>query len=325
MYIVTGGAGFIGSAFVWKLNQLGIDDILVVDNLGSTQKWKNLVNLRYYDYIHKDEFLEELYSNRFSRIEAIVHMGACSSTTELDADYLMENNFHYTKELSKFCLANNIRFIYASSAATYGDGSLGFSDEHSIIPRLKPLNMYGYSKQLFDLWALKKGILDKIVGIKFFNVYGPNEYHKGDMKSVVCKAFYQIRETGKLKLFKSYKPEYKHGEQKRDFVYIKDCVDVMAWFLEKKDVNGIFNLGTGEARTWNDLAKAVFSAMGVDTNIDYIDMPLAIRDKYQYFTQAEMKKLKDAGYNKDFTSLEDAVKDYIQNYLAKDNQYLTSI
>ncbi len=325
MYIVTGGAGFIGSAFVWKLNELGIDDILIVDNLGTTQKWKNLVNLRYYDYLHKDDFLEELYASRFSRIESIIHMGACSSTTELDADYLMDNNFHYTKELAKYCLANNIRFIYASSAATYGDGSLGFSDDHSIIPKLKPLNMYGYSKQLFDLWALKKEILDKIVGIKFFNVYGPNEYHKGDMKSVVCKAYYQIKETGKLKLFKSYKPEYKDGEQKRDFVYIKDCVDVMAWFLERRDVNGIFNLGTGKARTWNDLAKATFSAMGLETNIEYIDMPEAIRDKYQYFTQADMKKLQDAGYKRKFTSLEDAVKDYVQNYLSKENQYLTSI
>ncbi len=325
MYIVTGGAGFIGSAFVWKLNELGIDDILIVDNLGTTQKWKNLVNLRYYDYLHKDDFLEELYASRFPKIESIIHMGACSSTTELDADYLMDNNFHYTKELAKYCLANNIRFIYASSAATYGDGSLGFSDDHSIIPKLKPLNMYGYSKQLFDLWALKKEILDKIVGIKFFNVYGPNEYHKGDMKSVVCKAYYQIKETGKLKLFKSYKPEYKDGEQKRDFVYIKDCVDVMAWFLERRDVNGIFNLGTGKARTWNDLAKATFSAMGLETNIEYIDMPEAIRDKYQYFTQADMKKLQDAGYKRKFTSLEDAVKDYVQNYLSKENQYLTSI
>jgi len=325
MYIVTGGAGFIGSAFVWKLNELGIDDILIVDNLGTTQKWKNLVNLRYYDYLHKDDFLEELYASRFPKIESIIHMGACSSTTELDADYLMDNNFHYTKELAKYCLANNIRLIYASSAATYGDGSLGFSDDHSIIPKLKPLNMYGYSKQLFDLWALKKEILDKIVGIKFFNVYGPNEYHKGDMKSVVCKAYYQIKETGKLKLFKSYKPEYKDGEQKRDFVYIKDCVDVMAWFLERRDVNGIFNLGTGKARTWNDLAKATFSAMGLETNIEYIDMPEAIRDKYQYFTQADMKKLQDAGYKRKFTSLEDAVKDYVQNYLSKENQYLASI
>ena len=325
MHIVTGGAGFIGSAFVWKLNELGIDDILIVDNLGTTQKWKNLVNLKYYDYIHKDDFINKLHPNRFSKIESIIHMGACSSTTELDADYLMDNNFHYTKSLAKFCLANNIRFIYASSAATYGDGSLGFSDDHNIIPKLKPLNMYGYSKQLFDLWALKKEILDRVVGIKFFNVYGPNEYHKGDMKSVVCKAYYQIKETGKLKLFKSYKPEYKDGEQKRDFVYIKDCVDAMAWFLERRDVNGIFNLGTGMARTWNDLAKATFSAMGLETNIEYIDMPEAIRDKYQYFTQADMKKLQDAGYKQEFTSLEDAVKDYIQNYLSKENQYLTSI
>jgi ADP-L-glycero-D-manno-heptose 6-epimerase len=341
MYIVTGGAGFIGSAFVWQLNRMGIEDILIVDNLGRTEKWKNLVNLKYLDYVHKNNFLELMEKNKFQDVTAIIHMGACSSTTEADADYLMENNFHYSQKLAEFCLENDIRFIYASSAATYGDGKLGFDDDHALknypvlnsygyrgsiiknyLTELRPLNMYGYSKHLFDLWAQKKGLLDKIVGLKFFNVFGPNEYHKGDMKSVIAKAYSQIKDTGKLKLFKSYRPEYGDGEQKRDFIYVKDCVRVMAWFLENKEVNGIFNLGTGKARTWNELARAVFEAMHQKPNIEYIEMPENIRDKYQYFTEAKMDKLKRTGCPCDFMSLEEAVKDYIQKYLSQDDPYL---
>ncbi|MBT8763025.1 ADP-glyceromanno-heptose 6-epimerase [Desulfohalobiaceae bacterium Ax17] len=322
MYIVTGGAGFIGSAFVWQLNQMGIERILIVDNLGRTEKWKNLVNLKYLDYEHKDKFLDLVLKNKLPAITAIIHMGACSSTTELDADYLMENNFHYTQKLARYCLENNARFIYASSAATYGDGTLGFDDDHAGLANLKPLNMYGYSKHLFDLWAQKKGLLDKIVGLKFFNVFGPNEYHKGDMKSVIAKAYSQIKDTGKLKLFKSYRPEYGHGEQKRDFIYVKDCVQVMAWFLEHKEINGIFNLGTGKARSWNELARAVFVAMHREPSIEYIEMPESIRDKYQYFTQARMDKLKAAGCPCSFMSLEEAAKDYVQNYLSQDDPYL---
>jgi len=322
MYIVTGGAGFIGSAFVWQLNQMGIDRILIVDNLGRTEKWKNLVNLKYLDYEHKDKFLDLLLKNKLPAITAIIHMGACSSTTEPDADYLMENNFHYTQKLARYCLENNARFIYASSAATYGDGTLGFDDDHAGLTNLRPLNMYGYSKHLFDLWAQKKELLDKIVGLKFFNVFGPNEYHKGDMKSVIAKAYSQIKDTGKLKLFKSYRPEYGHGEQKRDFIYVKDCVQVMAWFLEHNEINGIFNLGTGKARSWNELARAVFEAMHREPSIEYIEMPENIRDKYQYFTQARMDKLKVAGCPCSFMSLEEAAKDYVQNYLSQNDPYL---
>jgi ADP-L-glycero-D-manno-heptose 6-epimerase len=322
MYIVTGGAGFIGSAFVWQLNQMGIEDILIVDNLGRTEKWKNLVNLKYLDYVHKNNFLELMEKNKFQDVTAIIHMGACSSTTEADADYLMENNFHYSQKLAEFCLENDIRFIYASSAATYGDGTLGFDDDHAGLKNLRPLNMYGYSKHIFDLWAQKKGLLDKIVGLKFFNVFGPNEYHKGDMKSVLAKAYSQIKQTGKLRLFKSYRPEYGHGEQKRDFIYIKDCTQVMAWFLEHKEANGIFNLGTGKARSWNELARAVFEAMHQKTNIEYIDMPESIRDKYQYFTEAKMDKLKKAGCPCTFMSLEKAAKDYVQNHLSQNDPYL---
>ncbi|MCE5212883.1 MAG: ADP-glyceromanno-heptose 6-epimerase, partial [Deltaproteobacteria bacterium] len=255
-------------------------------------------------------------------VDAIIHMGACSSTTERDADYLWHNNYAYTKLLAEWALERNIRFIYASSAATYGDGTKGFSDNHKTIPELKPINMYGYSKQVFDLWALRQKLENKMAGIKFFNVFGPNEYHKGDMSSVIFKAFHQIKETGKVKLFKSYKKEYKDGGQMRDFVYVKDCVNVMWWLLKNPKVNGIFNLGTGQARNWNDLIKAVFTAMKKKTNIEYITMPEALRNQYQYFTEAEMSKLKKTGCPVKFASLEDSVRDYVVNYLQKSDPHL---
>ncbi|MDD3311358.1 ADP-glyceromanno-heptose 6-epimerase [Pseudodesulfovibrio sp.] len=325
MYIVTGGAGFIGSAMIWKLNAMGIEDILVVDNLSTSEKWNNLVGLKYEDYLHRDQFLKFILEDedRFET-EAVIHMGACSSTTEHNADFLMENNYRYTQYVCRHCMAHGARFINASSAATYGNGEFGFDDDHAGIDRLRPLNMYGYSKQLFDLWAKSAGLLDQIVCLKFFNVYGPNEYHKDDMKSVICKAHAQILETGKLKLFKSYRSEYPHGGQQRDFVYVKDCVDIMAWFLEHPEANGIFNIGTGTARSWNDLANAVFAAMGREPAIEYIEMPEVIRDKYQYFTQANMAKLAAAGCDVKMTSLEDGAADYVQNYLDRDNSYLRS-
>jgi ADP-L-glycero-D-manno-heptose 6-epimerase len=325
MYIVTGGAGFIGSAMIWKLNQMGIDDILVVDNLASTDKWKNLVNLKFSDYLHKDQFLKFMAEgdDPFAT-QAVIHMGACSSTTELDADYLMENNLRYTQVLCRFVLKNSVRFLNASSAATYGGGEKGFSDAVEGLENLKPLNMYGYSKHLFDLWAARAGILDRIACLKFFNVFGPNEYHKADMMSVICKAHKQIGQTGGMRLFKSYRPQYPDGGQMRDFVYIKDCVDILWWLLENPQVNGVFNVGTGIARTWNDLARAVFAAMGKAPDISYIEMPEAIRDKYQYRTQADMGKLRAAGYTAPMTSLEDAARDYVTGYLDKDDPYLNS-
>jgi len=323
MIIVTGGAGFIGSAFVWKLNQEGFDDITIVDQLGTDDKWKNIVNRRFINYIHKDDFLQMIGADKVPfKINAIVHMGACSSTTERDADYLWNNNYLYTKTLAEWALKRGIRFIYASSAATYGDGKQGFSDDHKKISQLRPINMYGYSKQVFDLRVLRNSLEKKIAGIKFFNVFGPNEYHKGDMTSVIFKAFHQIRETGKVKLFKSYKKEYKDGGQLRDFVYVKDCVDAMWWLFNNPKANGIYNLGTGKARTWNDLIKAVFTAMKKKTNIAYIEMPESLRNQYQYFTQAEMKKLKAAGCPVKFSSLEDSVRDYVVNYLQNSDQHL---
>ncbi len=323
MYVVTGGAGFIGSAMVWKLNEMGVDEVLVVDELGHDEKWKNLVNRRYVDYVHKDEFMEMLVHDQLPwEIDAVVHMGACSSTTETDADYLMSNNYRYSLALCQYCLENGARFVNASSAATYGDGSKGFSDADETTPGLQPLNMYGYSKQLFDLRSLREGFAEHIASLKFFNVYGPNEYHKGDMMSVACKAYSQIGETGKLKLFQSHRQDYPDGGQMRDFVYVKDCVELMWKLIERPDVNGIINVGTGQARTWNDLAGAVFSAMARPVNVEYIPMPDHLQGKYQYFTQAVMGKLAAAGLDMDWTPVEEGVRDYVQGYLSTEDPYL---
>jgi ADP-L-glycero-D-manno-heptose 6-epimerase len=323
MIIITGGAGFIGSALVWKLNAEGIDDILIVDHLGTSDKWKNLVNRRYKDYVHKDEFLGMVYNSHVPfDAEAVIHLGACSSTTERDADYLWRNNFSYTRHLAEWTHRNDIRFIYASSAATYGDGALGFSDDDDTSLELKPINMYGYSKQVFDLWVLNRCLDNRMAGIKFFNVFGPNEYHKGDMRSVVHKAFGQIQAEGKVRLFKSNRPEYGDGGQMRDFVYVKDCVEVLWWLLQHPDVNGIFNLGTGQARSWNDLMAAVFAAMDRPTSIEYIDMPPGLEGQYQYFTEARMDKLRGTGCPVAFRPLEDAVRDYVVNHLLTKDPYL---
>ena len=323
MIVVTGGAGFIGSVFVAKLNDEGIEDIIVVDELGTSEKWKNLVKRRYADYLDKDAFFDLIEADRVTfPAEAVIHMGACSSTTERDAGYLMENNFHYSCRLAEWARRHGVRFIYASSAATYGDGSRGFSDDDEMTRALKPINMYGYSKQLFDLWVLRNGLVSSVAGIKFFNVFGPNEYHKEDMTSVIFKAFHQIREKGRVGLFKSYKPEYADGGQKRDFVSVKECVEVFWWLLEHRGVNGIFNLGTGQARSWNDLIAAVFAALERPAAIDYIEMPEAIRGQYQYFTEARMDKLRAAGCPVDFPPLEETVGDYIRNHLLKADPYL---
>ena len=320
MIVVTGGAGFIGSAIVWKLNQLDKSNIIIVDELGKDEKWKNLVGLKYDDFVNKLDFIEQVLDDALPyNVDAIIHMGANSSTTEKDADYLLNNNFHYTKELAKFCLEKNIRFIYASSAATYGDGAFGFEDDESKIETLRPLNMYGYSKQLFDLWAMRYKVLDKIVGIKYFNVYGPNEYHKGDMRSVVHKAFEQVRDTGKVRLFRSRNLKYKDGEQMRDFIYIKDAVDMTLYFLDKKDKNGIFNVGAGKARTWNDLVTSLFNAVGKPVNIEYIELPQHLAEKYQYFTEANLSKIKSAGYRQPIASLENGITDYVKHFLLKNS------
>lgn len=314
--IVTGGAGFIGANIIRELNARGQDDVVVVDRLRDGVKWRNLLGLNYEDFIDKSVFREKVLSDAGpNRLEAVIHMGACSATTEDDADYLADNNYRYTRELCTWCLRHGVRFVYASSAATYGDGTLGYDDDHAATPRYRPLNMYGYSKHMFDLWALRSGALDKIAGLKYFNVYGPREEHKGDMRSVVHKAHMQIKETGRVGLFRSYRPEYPDGGQVRDFVYVKDAVDLTLHLVEHRDVNGLFNCGTGEARSWNDLAGAVFAALGREPAIDYIDMPVALRGRYQYHTQADLAKLRASGYDRPFTSLEDGVADYVHTWL----------
>lgn len=314
--ILTGGAGFIGSCFLWKLNQAGENIVIVVDELDSDLKKKNLEGKKYSEYLAKEDFIQKLCQGAIStQAKALFHIGACSSTMETDADYLKKNNFEYSKTLAEWALANNIPFYYASSAATYGDGGLGYSDDDSLTPKLKPLNLYGQSKHKFDAWLIENKLTDKVVGFRYFNVFGPNEYHKGEMRSLVVKAYEQIKRDGKIRLFKSYKPEYKDGEQKRDFVYIKDVVNLMYEFYHEGKVKGIFNVGTGKARTWNDLAKAIFTALDKKSNIEYIDMPELIKDKYQYFTQADLAKLKKTGINYSFTPLEEAIADYVKNYL----------
>ncbi len=322
MIIVTGGAGFIGSAVIWMLNSKGFDDILVVDHLGESSKWKNLVNRKYRDYIHKSKFMEGLDKHYFDGVDAIIHLGACSSTIESDADYLMENNFHYSVTLATHALANNIRFINASSAATYGNGSHGFSDDVAVLANLKPLNMYAYTKHLFDCWAVRTKALPHMASLKFFNVFGPNEYHKKDMRSLINKGFKQIRAKGCLRLFKSYHPDYPDGGQRRDFVYVKDCASVIGWLVENPSVNGLYNLGTGRDRSWDDLAAALFKALDLQANVEYIDMPERIRNAYQNYTCADMHKLKATGCPVRFTELEDAVADYVTNYLQQADPYL---
>lgn len=316
MYIVTGAAGLIGSGIVWGLNCSGIEDLLLVDHLGCSEKWKNLRALKYADYLEKDDFRKKLNSGIFNdtRIEAIIHMGACSATTETDASYLIDNNFNYTKELAEFAVARNIRFIYASSCATYGDGILGYEDNENQLEHLRPLNMYGYSKHMFDLWAKRHGLLKQITGLKFSNVYGCNELHKGEMRSVVCRAFEQITADGKMRLFKSYISEYSDGGQQRDFLYIKDAVKMILFLLNRQDGCGIFNIGSGRAETWNALAEAAFAALDKPINIEYIDMPDHLRGRYQYYTKAAMGKLQSLGYTQEATCLKDAIDDYIRNY-----------
>jgi ADP-L-glycero-D-manno-heptose 6-epimerase len=311
--VVTGAAGFIGRNAVAELNARGETELILVDELGKDEKWKNLVGLKYEEIVSPEEFLGMIEDGAFADARSVIHLGACSSTTEKDADFLLRNNYQYTRVLCNWALSNEIRFVYASSAATYGDGAEGYDDADGVTATLKPMNMYGYSKHMFDLWALKHDLFDHIVGLKYFNVYGPYEEHKGDMRSMVAKSFEQIREAGAVKLFKSYKPEYKDGEQKRDFIFVKDAVDVALHFaLQEPDAaGGLFNCGTGEARTWVDLVTAVYAAMGLPPQIEFVEMPEVLQGKYQYFTQAKVEKLRKAGYTRAFTSLEDGVREYV--------------
>jgi ADP-L-glycero-D-manno-heptose 6-epimerase len=321
--LVTGGAGFIGSALVWALNSRGVTDIVIADFLGTDEKWRNLVTLKFAEYVEADVLRRQLAANpgAFGKFSAVFHLGACSATTEKNAAYLADNNTRFTAEFAAWALHQGARFIYASSAATYGDGAVGMSDTDDRIDRLRPLNMYGYSKHLFDLQAQRQGWLKRIVGVKYFNVFGPNENHKGDMRSLVNKAYGQIQANGQVKLFKSHRPDFRDGEQQRDFLYVKDAVEMTLHFAEAgAGANGLFNLGSGEANTWVTLATAIFTALGRAPAIEFIEMPAILRDKYQYYTCADVGKLRASGYTRPMTPLAAAVKDYVQNYLATDKR-----
>ena len=323
--LVTGGAGFIGSALVWALNRRGCENIVVCDLLGTTEKWRNLTPLRFADYVEATDLLPRLQNGALGKFDLVLHMGACSATTEKDATFLIKNNFEFTKDLAAWSLAKNARFVYASSAATYGDGEAGMEDNETKLDALRPLNMYGYSKHLFDLHAKRTGFLNQLAGLKFFNVFGPNEDHKGDMRSLVHKSFAQVQNEKIIRLFKSYRKDFKDGEQKRDFLYVKDCVAMTLHLAATPKANGLFNIGSGGARSWIDLANSVFAAVNKKPAIKFIEMPETIRDKYQYFTQANLLRLRGAGYVAPVTSLENAVGDYVRNYLVPDRRLDPSV
>lgn len=319
MIIITGAAGFIGSNLVSRLNNEGFSNLVLVDDFSKIEKEKNYVSKKYVEKVERSIFFELLDYN-YKSVDFIFHLGARTDTTEFNKVIFDELNLGYSQEIWKRCAAHNIPLVYASSAATYGMGELGYDDNHEVIPKLKPLNPYGESKNDFDKWVLlQKEAPGFWAGLKFFNVYGPNEYHKGRMASVIFHAFNQISDTKAMKLFRSHHPDFKDGEQKRDFVYVKDVADVMFFLMNNKKNSGIYNLGTGGARTFLDLVTNTFESMDIQENISFIDTPEDIRDKYQYFTEASMSKLRNIGYNKEFTSLEKGVEDYVKNFLIGNN------
>lgn len=318
MYLITGAAGFIGSGVVHALNARGRSDLVLADRFGKGDKWKNLLGARFAEFVDRDFLFERLADADWAPdIDTVIHLGACAVTTETDMDLLYEVNTEYSMDLCQWSLDHGARFVYASSAAVYGDGSLGFSDDHALTPRLRPLNPYGFSKWLFDMWLLEQDYAEEVAGLRFFNVYGPREGHKGPMASVVQRAFPQAREEGRVRLFQSHHPDCADGEQRRDFIYLDDAVNIVLHLAEHKDQNGIFNAGTGRARSFNDLAAALLKALGKPVNIEYFPMPEEIRPRYQYFTQADVGKLTAARKNGAFTSLEDGVRNYVQEYLLK--------
>jgi ADP-L-glycero-D-manno-heptose 6-epimerase len=327
MIIVTGAAGFIGSALVWALNRQGEKNLLLVDDVDHPEKEHNIGHLQYERLVGIKDFRQQLLAGPANaspllgsgasseEIEAIFHLGACSDTTEDDWDYLLDNNVEYTKDIIRWCADTGVRCIYASSAATYGDGQQGFRDDHALFDQLEPLNLYGKSKLMVDIWARDGGYLDRAVGLRYFNVYGPNEQHKEHMQSVIAKKFPQVHEKGYIELFKSEHQDFQDGEQDRDFLYVKDAVAMTLFFLEKPNLGGVYNIGTGKAQTWNDVAAAMFSALNKKPDIRYVGLPANLKDQYQYHTQADMRKLKAAGWKKKGTSLTDAISDYVQSYL----------
>lgn len=315
MIVITGAAGFIASVVAGTLNRNGFDDLVLVDDFSKTQKKENYSCKKYNSLIDRDKFIE-WFEKHHAEIDFVIHLGARTDTTEFDYNVFQKLNVDYTLAIWKICTEHQIPMIYASSAATYGMGELGYIDSHEIVNDLQPLNAYGRSKNEIDKWILKQGNCPPFwAGLKFFNVYGPNEYHKGRMASVILHSFGQINTTGQVKLFRSHRPDYKDGQQLRDFIYVKDVANVILWLMQHKPESGLYNVGTGKARSFFDLADNTFKALHLKTNIQFIDTPLDIRDKYQYFTEAKMDKLRKAGYNKPFTTLEDGVNDYVTNYL----------
>lgn len=317
---VTGAAGFIGSVLTGYLNSLGFENLVLVDDFSEKSKVDNLVGKHYSAKVHRDQFIDWMEEHP---VQAIFHLGARTDTTLMDVEIFKALNLKYSKDIWEYCVEHKVPLVYASSAATYGAGDLGYDDNESIIPGLKPLNPYGVSKQKFDVWALSQMEHPPFwAGLKFFNVYGPNEYHKGRMASVILHAFNNLEQNGNaIKLFRSHNPDYMDGGQMRDFIYVKDLVKVCVWLMEHQVHSGIYNLGTGKARTFNDLAKSVFAALQLPEKINYIDTPEDIRDKYQYFTEANMNKLRATGYLEPFMSIEEGIKDYIENYLQEGKYY----
>ena len=318
--LVTGAAGLIGSALVWALNRRGCENLILTDRLGRDERWRNLVPLRFADYLDADQLWDQLGTPALDSVRWVFHLGACSATTEKDAGLLMENNFHYTRRLAEWALAGQRRFVYASSAATYGDGAAGMDDGQDNLNAYRPLNMYGYSKHLFDQHAQRQGWFDRIVGLKYFNIFGPNEDHKGDMRSVVHKACGEIRATGKVSLFRSHHPDFRDGEQRRDFLYVKDAVAMTLHLATTPAAAGIYNLGSGQAATWIDLVTPIFDALGRPVAIEFIDMPEILRGKYQYHTCADVRRLQQTGWTGPTHSLSAAVRDYVTNYLVPDRR-----
>ena len=326
MILITGAAGFIGSAVACTLNRQGRKDLILCDRFGKSEKWKNILGLQYSRFVHSDELFDYLLDDpQAKEIEVVIHLGACSDTTETDTDYLLENNVNYSIGLCQWSVENNVRFVYASSAAVYGDGSLGFSDSDELTPKLRPLNKYGFSKWMFDLWVLNNGFIDKVAGLRYFNVFGPNEYHKAKMASVVFHACPQALESGTVKLFESHREDVKHGEQARDFIYIDEAVDITLFLLKNNAACGIFNAGSGRAHTFNELAHGVFEGVGKEPVIRYFPMPEELRERYQYFTRADMTRLKKAGYKEQEDRFKEYAAAYVKKYLVPGNLNLTEV
>lgn len=326
MILITGAAGFIGSALAYALNRQGRADLLLCDRFGKKEKWNNLIGLRYNCFIHRDDLFDFLWKDPLAKeIKTVIHLGACADTTETDMDYLLEINVNYSIRLCRWSLENDVRFVYASSAAVYGDGGMGFSDDDQLTPKLRPLNQYGFSKWMFDMWVLENKLSDRVAGLRYFNVFGPNEYHKDKMASVVFRSFPQAVKQGRVRLFESHRSDVPHGEQARDFIYIDEANEITLFVMNDPKVNGIFNAGTSRAHTFNELAQGIFDGLEQQPAVEYFPMPDEIRSRYQYFTQADMTRLRKAGFPEQQDKFKENIARYVKYYLLPGYRYLTSV